>query len=1713
NDAFHHSVLDYVTNVTNDPKWLNWDVTTAAERWVKDGSSNRGLMIRHSDEGSKTAKEKLLTVSSEMTLAPQLKPKLKVVYIDKKAANSYYSPKTPTTMKAGQSYEVEVTLSNPTDTAWSGSTDSLGCHWALPNGTDRTTEDNCIGAEFKPIDANGNESVATVNIPPGDTITVRGRVKAPAISQPNQLREGLILQWDLKLNGTWLSKSKDPIPTLNQFVMVEDPNGGKDLGVDENHASTDEATGTGSSASMNLYRGNANFSYSAFSNPSRGDFMTTVDLTYNSLDTSDSVIGAGWSLDTSSFIRLGSSMENQVYMDKQGQIVQGSMNLLDSDGTSHTFTWDSKAKEFKSQPGDELYLQYLHGGSSSKKWVITEPNRSQFFFDEKGYITEASDQTGNLLKYTYEERTIQNKPVKMLRYITDAAGRQTLTIEYNDNHKVSQIKAVKPTLSDVPQQVIEFTYDASNRLVKFTDGAGTNVAKSYEFVYDLLSTNVINQIKDPKGHITKFDYYTDGENKHRVSKMTNREKEIITYTYKDKERIETDLKGNSTKYLMDDKGNLIKTTDAKGNVTEYQYDANQNVTWKKDPNGAITTWTYDEMGNVLTMTDPVNNAISDSSKRKSIRYAYQYSMNKHIAELIQITSPEGRVTKNTYDTLGNLVSVEDTEGNKTTTTYYGNTDLVKSITNANGKTTTFGDPDASDFGYDVTGKPKKVTNSLGETTITQYDDFGQVISSTNAQGKTSTFNFDVFGRPLDAKIPKDQAKGEYIVNPAPVYDASDNVIEKTTPTGAKFRYKYDEYDRMIEEIEPKDNPSDPEKKTTYFYDVLGNLIKEVEPKGNLTDDPDDYTTKYEYNELNQLVAIINSQGHKITYEYDSVGNQVKVTQPKGNLTPDNPNDYVTTTTFDLNNNPIKATDVDGKSIETVYDADGKTIENKDKEGNVHKVSYNIRGLVAEEQTPYQSGKTRTTRYTYDKVGNVIQVDPPRGTATPYADDFVQKKTYDDLGRVKEIIFPRDPNSSNPRFKEEQKIIYNYDEVGNVTSVSTPPSEGQTERNVSTFTYYDNGLLKTVTDSWGVKTTYDYNQIGNQVERVITSSDGKVERKMTWDYYQDGKLKKNVDEGLQNKGSSADTERKQFEYVYDINDNIVSMKDSSSNKKVDEYRTAYTPLNQVKEVQEVVDGIVKRGIQYDYDVHGNLLKQEYSNNISEYSYNGLDQVTQYSQKKSAQDKPQIYNYQYTVSGQTKQETKPNGTVTDYQYNVDGSMAQWETKKTNGTSLQKHIYEYDLHGNPTKDVYTGLDANNKPINNTYAYTYDPRDRLVRYDKSGTQTSTEEYVLDANSNLVQKTKDGILSTYKYDKNRLIEETEAGLASKYIYDAMGRVEKITSDGKDKETFAYDQFDRTIEHTKLDKDKVTTIKSRFAYDPLDRTTAKIEKVGTANEKTTTFNYLDTSDQVLSEEVAGKVTRSYTYSAWGERMTMLKEDTKELSYFEAGNHGIEMLTDEKGNIRSTYGYTPYGEDDKDMFTGVDKIDATKPDQDMYNPFRYEGKRWDPNTKSYDLGFRDYRPGEGRFLTSDSYNGAGAHLALMMDTGNYNLYGYAGGNPISNSDPDGHFWGKLWDKAKSVGNAVVSGAKEVYNTVASGVKQAYNKVKSGVKKVYNKVKKVAKKVYTTVKKAYHKVKKTVKKIVNKVKNVVKKVVKPAVKKIVNNVKKATQSATKSVSQFI
>ncbi len=64
-------------------------------------------------------------------------------------------------------------------------------------------------------------------------------------------------------------------------------------------------------------------------------------------------------------------------------------------------------------------------------------------------------------------------------------------------------------------------------------------------------------------------------------------------------------------------------------------------------------------------------------------------------------------------------------------------------------------------------------------------------------------------------------------------------------------------------------------------------------------------------------------------------------------------------------------------------------------------------------------------------------------------------------------------------------------------------------------------------------------------------------------------------------------------------------------------------------------------------------------------------------------------------------------------------------------------------------------------------------------------------------------------------------------------------------EKITYDGFDRIAEHKKLEDDGNTSTTTRYTYDPLDRTASRTEKARTSNEKTTTFQYLGLTDDVL----------------------------------------------------------------------------------------------------------------------------------------------------------------------------------------------------------------------------------------------------------------------------
>ena len=436
--------------------------------------------------------------------------------------------------------------------------------------------------------------------------------------------------------------------------------------------------------------------------------------------------------------------------------------------------------------------------------------------------------------------------------------------------------------------------------------------------------------------------------------------------------------------------------------------------------------------------------------------------------------------------------------------------------------------------------------------------------------------------------------------------------------------------------------------------------------------------------------------------------------------------------------------------------------------------------------------------------------------------------------------------------------------------------------------------------------------------------------------------------------------------------------------------------------------MKNTTSFTYDENGALRTTAHDKQYASFEYDPRDLVSKVTNGKSATDpNPKITTYMYTDRGERSREVKGNGNTADYTYFLDGMPNTLVEEKANGTLVSDHVIDYDLNGNRTRDVSRKMNADNHAayLNTTADYTYDPRDRLARVTKTGDGAGTETYVHDANSNVISQTVKAVTTTFNYGRNRLLTGTTSGVTASYNYDPFGRLDTVTAAGTMIERNVYDGFDHIVENRH--NTGTATATTKYAYDPLDRTSTKTTDVGTAKEKTTAFNYLGLSTEVLDEEVAGVVEKSYQYAPWGERLSQTKHNTdgtEEDAFYGYSPHtDVEQLTDDTGNTKATYGYTAYGSNDDTHFTGIDKPDPQDPTKQPYNAYRFNAKRWDQSSGSYDMGFRDYSPGLNRFLSRDSYNGALADMRLGVNPWTGNRYAFAGGNPISGVEIDGHCW--------------------------------------------------------------------------------------------------------------
>jgi RHS repeat-associated protein len=867
-------------------------------------------------------------------------------------------------------------------------------------------------------------------------------------------------------------------------------------------------------------------------------------------------------------------------------------------------------------------------------------------------------------------------------------------------------------------------------------------------------------------------------------------------------------------------------TDALGNVTVHAYNEQDALVRITDPLGNQVDKTYD--GNFRPA------AITDASDSTSTLVWSEDGVN-----LTKVVDAEGYQTDITYNSLNLPVSIIDPRNYETTFTYNG-TKLISS-TNPLNQTTT--------YAYNAQNLVSSITDDMGHVTSFTYDVHGQILSTTDPTYHTWTFTYASLGQLVNTIDPL----GHVTHNE---YDSAGRltIITQNYDTG-KIKNQDNEWNIVTE----------------YAYDVRGNRISVT--------DTYNHVTSYEYNDADQLVKEIDSDGNETTNAYDAAGQLITTTDALN---------HATHYAYDDAGRLIEITDALGHTASTELNADGTIASTTDPLGRVTSYTYDDIKRVLTVTLPNGA----VINNTYDESVNLISKEFPQGNFTDYEYDALNRliKTIDPLGNFTESFFDDAGRLIQTKDARRNATSFGYDATGRLTSVTD--SIG----NLTTYLYDALGRRISMTDARDNETTFAYDEMSRNVEVTdaldntsSTSYDalGQIVRitdandnATTFTYDALGQLRSITDP--QNNVTSA---------TYDAVGNILAVTDANLHTT----SAAYDVLNRLISVTDANGNTVSR----DYDAAGNLIS----------STDGLGQETTYAYEsmnlpiRVTDPLGHETEYKYNSRGDLYLMSDAEGVETKYEYDAMARLTA-VTENADPRYLADHEtnvrteYTYDENGNRL----SVKDGNNYLT----TYTYDALNRLVSekdplnniWTTSYDSVGNKDFVTDAN---------GATTQYVYDNvNRLVTtDYPFGTDVSFTYDDAGR--RLTMiDGLGTTTWTYnslnqvtaitDPFNKTVQYGYDAAGNRTGIiypdeqSVSYTYDPANRLVAvdglsasaqytyddanRLTLIQRPNNVNSAYTY-DAADNLLSITHANGMellsSFQYTYDAVGNRLQSIEE--------------------------------------------------------------------------------------------------------------------------------------------------------------------------------------------------------------------------------------------------
>ncbi|WP_444536582.1 DNRLRE domain-containing protein [Streptomyces sp. BR1] len=1642
-----------VSGLTNDPHRQTLDATSIVQGWINSPSTNDGLLVKLADESAGAPQERTVFAGPN-TAEPGLAPALVVTYLDRSTESTYYAPATPSAIAPGTTYSVPVTVNNTTGSPWTAADEVLTYHWTLPDGTDVTTADNQLRTGL-PAD-----------LAPGDTVTLNAQVTPPKVSDGNQ-DEGVTLAWDMydSSTGTYLSTGSGAaspmrrtaatsaavgttasgIGSLKQQVSV-DPSGNNQLGLEKFYAYATTPTGSGSALYSNEASGNTVWSDDLFGNPSVG-FDTTLRLSYNSMSTMDTTTGFGWSVQASAPVRLGQALQFHP------PTKPTSMVMVDGTGNAHqwTLTTDTTTHITTGTPPPGVHL-LLQGtackpqDTNARAWRMTRPDRTTYYFDCEGYPTAQVDANGNEADFSYTARQSQNQPEEFLDHISDPLHNQTLTLAYyNKGDDFSYIDSTGALVSgtnltdpaiidhvrsitDVSGRTVDFYYTGQGLLGRFVDGAGSGVAKTFNFTYDATQgmKNVkLVAVQDPRGNSTKLAYYPNSSStKWWTQTVTDRDGYATGFAYAQPGTVSgaatsstvTDPNGGKWVHETDSAGRPIQevapapTAGAQVRTTTLKWDDDNNVTDLTEDNGAHNEWSYDQnTGYPTSYKDAL--AVKNGTAATTYTYATTDSadpaLSGHIAFLTDRTSPQGRRTHYTYYPLspgdagyvatagyaGNLETVQAPGGtaanapvNSYLTTYtYDIYGQLASVKDANGHTSFYVNshtlPDSSTQFPEPTGQPDSVTDAAGNTTTFSYGSRGEVKSTTDPLGHTATADYDVFLRQLGSRIPKDTASGTAITYPAPVYDGDNDVLQSTSATGGVTTHVYDADGRVTSTTLPPDgSPLNPPRTITYGYDKVGNKTTTVSPLGNVPGGTQaNYTTTVGYDAENQATSVTDALKQPTVIGFDDVGNKTSVTDPAGNLT---------TFAFDQDHRPTGTTDAQKYTTSIGYDLDGLKTSTTDQNGSTDNYTLDPDGQVTQVAVLHASnGSTsfayNTTQYTYDQVGNNTSVVSPQGVvsaANGVAGAYTAYTQYDADNRVSRKLGAILPGDANYGAAEQPVTDYSYTPDGKLSTLTRttvtpyPGTNAQPTTSIATtsYAYFDNGWTRSITDPFGIRTAYDYDTSGRQVSRTLTPAENTTQRKMSWSYFPDGSTQSFTDTGV-----GAGWQDQVITSTGPNAQNTLNWTQADSGYQGEKYFVSKNTSNPVTwnfTVPQQGTYSIKVFVPNNSSLNG-VKSASYTVN-----YNGTPVKSDITVTQSSNQGTWVTlgtDFSFGAAG-----TTGSVVLTPLGESVVAADAVELVRNTDESQPNPtwFTYDYDADGNTVG--ITDISPNAAFSN--YTKTYDHLDRLkqVQETSGSTVVHTIGYDYDADSNVTGQTTDARIDSYTYDPlNRLKQVinqqslSDPGLTTGYTYTPVGERATQTKPNGNKVSYGYN-LDGTLRSSSEVTGSGTTVDThQLAYDAnnnivSDQLTLQRGSGAPPLNRTVNRTY-SPNNQVtgVTNDPDGKFNQSYTYDSAGNIVDETANGGPQTFY--TYDRGRLIQSDTSG----AYQYDTLGrltEIANGNFTGYVGTAAQKNVYDGYdNILSSSSTRTDPKTNTPTTNTTQYAYDSMNRATSETLNAGSA----------------------------------------------------------------------------------------------------------------------------------------------